>query len=506
MADAQTERPAWRTWLGRFAVLGVLLGCWAVATPDFSGPDEQAHVLRAAAVAGGDIGTRSDPGLNQGESIVEDVPRSLTLGTPIAVCYVFNPTTTPCGPPFVEDDEQVDAITTAGIAPPFFYGLVGTPLRVMPDSGGLLLSRLIHVAICAALLATAAVMARRARQNAFLLLGLAVAATPMAFYLSGIINPSGVEVSAAIAMWVLLLVTASAERPPPRAVAAAMAAAGTALVLSRALSAAFFLGMVVITVVALGWKAFDLRSRRLQAAGGVIALAFVPALAWVVTHDPTQVVPAAIIPPATEFQAFLATVGKTEGNLQQMVASFGWLDTPSPSGVHFAWLFAGALLLLLALTLTRSVRARVALGLLVAGAIALPLLVEFPGYHDYGLIFQGRYGLPIMAGVPLLSGILLDRAGPSVRAVLDPIRTPLLVVLWIAHGAAFWFYLRRYTMGADASVLIPLHPEWSPRLHPWVLMLIATVASAEWARWLGRSAAVLDDLVADPRPEVVPAT
>lgn len=487
MADADPRRPLLRAWLGRFIAFSVLLGGWAVSLPDFSGPDEPAHVLRAAAVAGGDLET--DPrDLGDGESVVTGIPRSLTLGSAIAVCYVFDPTTTPCGPPFVEDGTPSEAVTTAGSAPPLFHGLVGPPLRAEPDARGLLLARLVNAAACAALLATAAAFALRARRRAFLLAGLGVAVTPMACYLATIINPSGIEIAAGIATWVLLLVAAREERPLSTGMAAALVAAGSVLVLSRALSAMFFVLIVATVVLALGWRAFDPRRRQVQVAVGVLGVAFVAAAAWVLSHDPTALVPALVIQPASLFSKLMQSIGKTGSNLEQMIAAFGWLDVRSPRGVHFAWLFVAATLVLLAMHATRQVRARLALVAVIVASFAIPIVIEVRGYDEYGLIWQGRYILPIAVGIPLLSGVLLDRSPAPLRTLLERPRRTLILVLWVAHCAAFWFLLRRYSMGADASVVIPLHPEWSPRLHPWVLAAIVAAASGEWARWLIRSA------------------
>lgn len=487
MADADPDRPLFRAWLGRFIVFSILLGGWAISLPDFSGPDEPAHVLRAAAVAGGHLQTEQRD-LGNGESFVTDIPRSLTLGSPIAVCYVFNPTTTPCGPPFARDDTPTEAITTAGSAPPLFYALVGPPLRAEPDARGLLLARLVNAAACAALLATAAAFALRARRRAFLLAGLGVAVTPMACYLATIVNPSGIEIAAGIATWVLLLVATREDRAMPTGMAAALAVAGSVLVLSRALSAVYFVLIVGTVVLAFGWRAFDPRRRQVQAIVGVLGVSFLVAAAWVLTHDPTALVPALVIQPASLFGKLMQSVGKTGSNLEQMIAAFGWLDVRSPRGVHFAWLFVTGTLVLFAMHSARQLRAQLALVAVVAATLLIPIVIEVRGYDQYGLIWQGRYILPVAVGIPLLSGVLLDRAAAPMRAFLERPRRSLIVMLWVAHCVAFWFLLRRYSMGADASVVIPLHPEWSPRLHPWVLAAIVGAASGEWAWWLIRSA------------------
>lgn len=480
-----------------FGILAVLFGAWAASTPAFSGPDEPAHVVRAGAVAGGQLGARSVPGLDPGQTLVDDVPRSLTLGTGIAVCYVFDgratlwdPTSPPCGPQeFRADRERVEAITTSGNTPPLYYALVGLPLRAVPDGTGLLVARLVGSTACAALIAIAATAARSARRRTFLLTGLGVAVTPMACFLGGVINPSGLEIAAGIATWTLLLVVASQAGRAPTSLVVALTATGTILVLSRALSAAFFVGMVLVTALAFGCGWIDRRDRRWWAAGVTVALALAASATWVLTHDrSSSLVPAADIRPADRISQVTLSLGKSFENLEQMIAWFGWFEARTPRGVHLAWLFAAGLLLLMAVHLTRSVRGRIAVGLLLGAAAVLPVAIEVPGYSTYGLIFQGRYTLPIVAGIPLLCGVLLDGAGDGVRSLLAGSRRTVLGVLWLAHLVAFWFFLRRYTAGVDEAITIPRHPEWSPPLHPWIMFAVVAAASGAWGRWLVRSA------------------
>ena len=57
-----TDRPGERaTWWISFAVFGALACLWALTTPLGAGPDEPAHIIKAAAVAHGDD---PSPGIN----------------------------------------------------------------------------------------------------------------------------------------------------------------------------------------------------------------------------------------------------------------------------------------------------------------------------------------------------------------------------------------------------------------------------------------------------------
>ncbi len=74
--------------------------------------------------------------------------------------------------------------------------------------------RLCSVLVGAALLASGLASAREATSGRFTVAGAALAATPMAFFLIGSINPSGFEIAAAFATWLAWLELLS---PPPAA-------------------------------------------------------------------------------------------------------------------------------------------------------------------------------------------------------------------------------------------------------------------------------------------------
>jgi hypothetical protein len=190
------------------------------------------------------------------------------------------------------------------------------------------------------------------------------------------------------------------------------------------------------------------------------------------SHDPTSLV-------------LRTSFGDSFRFLSQMVGNFGWLDTPVPRGVLVAWVFVLGLLLVLALAWSSRLRAAV-LGGILALAIAIPIVLEASSAKGAGYLWQGRYGLPLAAGVPIVAGILIARAtnAPALRGRLAGI---LAAVFVFGQFVAFGQSLRRSTVGYDATFFFFVHPRWNPPV-PVILLLVAYLvviaALAIWLLWM----------------------
>ena len=163
--------------------------------------------------------------------------------------------------------------TAAGSYPPAFYLMVGSPGAVDSSATGVYLMRLVHAALCAALVASAVVTAARDGRNRLVLWG-SPPLTPMALLLFGAVNPSGLEIAAAILLWTALgALLLSTERRHPGAAVARVGVGGSLLALSRPGSPLW----VFLIVVALACLTDRHRLRALRAyrgawlAAGVIA-------------------------------------------------------------------------------------------------------------------------------------------------------------------------------------------------------------------------------------------
>ena len=106
-------------------------------------------------------------------------------------------------------------------------------------------------------------------------------------------------------------------------------------------------------------------------------------------------------------------VGETGNNLIEAIGVLGWLDTALP-GATLA-LVAGAIGLLGAASLLAgSAAMRWAAGLLLA-TIAASWIFELYQGNTTGTYWQGRYSLPLLAGIPLLLGGARVPAAVAVR-------------------------------------------------------------------------------------------
>ncbi len=297
------------------------------------------------------------------------------------------------------------------------------------------------------------------------LLGATTALTPMAVSLIGVVNPSALEIACAFCAWSALL--AAVLHPDPSLLRRRVvwaAAALTVMVSLRASAPLFGLLLLAAVVTVAPWPVLRavIRRRVTQVAAGVGLLAGGLAAVWVLAVG-TLEGPVGRYPELadTSLAARRAT-GRSVDYLQQMVGVFGWLDAPAPGLTFAIWFVALGALVVLALAVPRRRRPRLSVLGVVAALVALPIGLQLPGAENAGLIWQGRYLLPLAVGLPVLCGLLVAAEQPHLlRTVrLDAVLVPALLV---AHVAALYWVLRRYAVGVDGPVLV-LDPAWQPPL------------------------------------------
>ena len=213
-----SERVGW--WV-TFAVALFVGTMWALSVPPSGGPDEPAHMVKAAAVAGGDLSTsvqwhdefpgkvpdttvKVRTGYNYGSfwdqvtcwSGIRDQPTSCAPGLP--------PRT---GRPMSTE-------TYVGTYQPLYYGLVGLPTRFLPPDRGLYTARLISVAIVAALAASALASARS--MGATTVAATLASFTPAVVFVASTVNPQGPELVASVTLWASGLLVLGSESPRRR--------------------------------------------------------------------------------------------------------------------------------------------------------------------------------------------------------------------------------------------------------------------------------------------------
>jgi hypothetical protein len=145
----------------------------------------------------------------------------------------------------------------------------------------------------------------------------------------------------------------------------------------------------------------------------------------------------------------------------------------------YLWIAAALGLLVVLAVAAARLRQRIVVVALPLLVVALPVLLQVPQARYVGLPWQGRYLMAVAVGVPLVAGIVLDRAPLGLsRPVVRNAVGIVVVAMSIAQLASFALNLRRYVAGTGAPWFAPVADPWHPPLPVPVLVALALVASA----------------------------
>jgi hypothetical protein len=483
-----------RVWWTSFATVTILCALWAFANPLLAGPDEPSHVLRAVAIDRGQLTGRSlTPAFR--EQFKHDRLDYLLVRVP--AFYASNATscfarvgsrTAECLR-FTNSTREVDGATYVARHPPAYYAIVGVASRIThPGTAALYLMRLITAAITGALIATAITALRRAAAPKLLVVGLALAITPMVLFVSSIVNPSGPEVAAAIAVWVCgLLAVLRAHERVDRWLVGATGIAGCVLALTRQLGP-LWLAIIALTLLGVSNRAALRNLARDNWARlwtFLIAGACIVQMAWNVIIKPLDVSRSGGARVNIEMSDIVRIVtGRGFFRYKEMIGVFGWLDTPAPAVTWLPWT-AAVVFLFFAAVVWASRRYVAVLFALLAVVVIVPIVIESAAYGDAGgLSWQGRYTLPIAVGVPILAAFALTTTERGRQLVSRRFLLVTGVVLAAAQAFAFAQNLRRYTVGYDGAVQFWKHPDWTPPVSPLLLTILYLVVIGAFVAWL----------------------
>ena len=507
-----------RIWAVASLILVGLCAGWALSTPIGAANDEGAQVLRAvSAVRGQLLGqplTASSQETLDAQQLapyegcarwgvgvlgadkqaaaqrcaapftIVTVPKSFASIPGSEFCNSFDPYPDYCPVHLDGSDRPVRAITYVGRYPPLYYAIVGLPSLVSQSDVAIYGMRMVSSVISASLIGLAIAMAVTWSRRRMLLLAVTVAATPLLLVFGAVVNPSGLEMSAALCTWTgaLTLVLDHAERPP-RGLVVACTATAALFALARPLSV-LWLALTALFVVLLRPRA--VRSlwadRRIRIGAAVDAGASVLALAWVAWAHSWSVLPTGRRVPggAPLWRTSQLVLGNMEGWFHQFAGAFGWeVADPPPLGVA---LLVVSLVAVLVVGLVMGERRHLAvLALLGVTAVVLPILLIASHAKSNGIIWQTRDGYPLLCGVVLVAGSIGQLHSRRSATATDwprarPVRRFVVLVAFCVAGSQFadlYWVIRRFRVGlwGPLDPLVQVRGGYSPPV-PTALLLI----------------------------------
>ncbi len=343
-----------RAWLVAFVLVAGLGVCWSMASPIGAPPDEPAHVLRAVSLVRGQL-LAGTPGA--GAALVVRVPGVYAEIPGLPACYEHNVRTTAgCAPALRPSRRTVSVFTPAGRYPPLYYAVVGLPSLVTSGTVSVYLMRLVSAVLNAVFLALAFAVARTRSDSVLLTAAVAVAATPMAIYLAGAVNPSGLEIASAIAFWTTAVVLVRSHPSwPPKGLVAIAGVSAIVMISMRGVSPLWLaLAVVLLLPSAVGrvdWRAW-VRDRHLRGWAAAVAVAGVLDVVWVLAAGALKVGGQPV------HESLAVTVRRSTAMtghlLDEAIGIFGSFDTPPPWLTRDLWYaLAGGLVLVCVLFLAR---------------------------------------------------------------------------------------------------------------------------------------------------------
>ncbi len=518
-----TGSPHWRSrsifWVA-FALLAAFSTLWALASPVFSVPDENAHATKAIAQVRGQVIGYHVPGVKH---TVVDLPAGYSY-SPQILCFAFHPDKPAnCGVELGDSTGTPWFNTWVGAYNPLYYYAVGWPSLILDGSTGIYAMRIVSGILCSLFVAWAFQAAMSVRRARWMPVGLAFAAAPMVVYLFGAVNPNGIEIAAALTLWTTLLRLlqqfdgrdpATVSTLPRRYLWLLVTLSAIALATARALGPLWLVVVVGLCFIAGGWlpvkKLFTTWTSYIWL--GLVAAGSLFSIFWTLgggsLSSQAEKSDAPLVG-ASFLQGFTYVLRNTPDFVQQAIGYFGWFDAPLPAYVY--WLPVSAISLVLVLAFAVAGRRNfITLAAVTAAAIFVPAFLQGYSVTQTGIIWQGRYGLFLYLGVLIVSAVILSGPDGSRLAFLSTRVIWAAVCLIALYGTvAFFLVLLRYVVGTDVPVsTMWKDPAWQPPLGwPTLVVLygLTSVALAGWLGWIATRAARAEDqsVSALSAPEVV---
>jgi hypothetical protein len=472
---AASLRSRWR--LVVLCTLGmmVLQVGWILAVPPYFGIDEIDHAYRASSVAAGhwlpeDL--PSDQQLARGELVA--VPRDIPAATHDACVlfpYMAPEDCTPVGA--APAPGEVLIASTASRYNPLFYAATQVVAVHADGFANLYLMRATAALLCALVFAAGVWSTLVWSRSRWPLAMFLLAMTPEMLYSSTIASPNGLEMVSGLtftsALFGLFVGSTAPTRNERRGLLAVAVVSGAALVTVHTLGPLWLALTSLLVLVIAGLRPVLRRVREAPrgylAAGALLGLSVAASAAWVVATGTNQASPTGARVPGSAWPEVL--LGIVYWPIQA-IATFPSRDEPAPLYVYPIVLAVVAAAVYRAVPGLRG-RLGAAAVFLVGVSFAVPLALTALTYHQYGLAWQGRYGMPFSVGFFLVLGLAIDRHAPGSRLRRRTIAGAGLVTALVLVVCEQHLVQRQLTLALWRD-----NPHWHV---PHLLVLVALVGA-----------------------------
>jgi hypothetical protein len=401
-----------RWWTGpRVTALGMLILqlTWVLAVPPFRGSDEFDHVYRAAAAARGQIFVAPEEA-TRGTGAWLEVPNDIVRAAQ-PQCEIL---------PYTHDEDCVGTqhggttriASGAGRYFPAFYAVIGAAALPFHGHTAFYVMRLATVMLSWLLFCLALGATRRWARTLWPTASLAVASTPVLVFSASIVAPNGIELMAALALWMSVLGLLSVPDRHDRYLAIAAAVSGSVLVTTRSLGPIWCLLILLTALVATRPSISQLKvllSRTTsRIAAAVVLVATIVSTVWILTMHTFNI--------GQSMQEHISTAHRLRLVMEmevlwvlQSIAAFPFRDQQTKTPVYACYLVLFVGLLYLGFRVARP-PVRLGIGLALFVAVAFPTLSAL-NPDTYPGLWQGRYGLPYAVGIVVFVGFALERSG-----------------------------------------------------------------------------------------------
>lgn len=391
-----------RAWLVAFLGFFLLGAAWSFAAPYDGPPDELEHVVRAYGLMSGQL---SDKMIVAPQGLIAKNAGCARWHHDAS--YACNPM-----PGTSPGDYGLQSHKSSTYSyPPFYYYVVGLPIKLMPDMRGIIVARLLTDAMMSAVLAACVAVAGRLRAARWMLPAMIVAATPVMINLAGAVNPAGPEIAFGFGLSVAIIALVDL-REVSRGVAVLTGVCATGLAVTRGFGLGWFAAIFAVGALGLTKEHARVlwRSRELRIAGAVTAVGVLAALWWHFTHATALIAAGTQTIKLTNNQLIAMELwDRSSFYTVGLVSQTSYGDVPVPPFINYVWFGAAGLLILGALAVG-TIRDR----LRIAAIIVVSYLALF--FADYSALkngfweSQGRYVLPFIVCAPLLAAHVLNRS------------------------------------------------------------------------------------------------